>query len=110
MLPTKPYTPRPKGKVERGLDDVQENALKGRRFARLDAPKRFGLDGEKTVADTGIHGTTRRHVSALFTEVERAALPRLPRERLPCFCEGRRLVHGDGPVEVERAFYAVPPE
>ena len=30
VLPTKPYTPRHKGKVERGVDYVQENALKGR--------------------------------------------------------------------------------
>ena len=30
LLPTKPYTPRHKGKVERGVDYVQENALKGR--------------------------------------------------------------------------------
>ena len=29
ILPTKPYTPRHKGKVERGIDYVQENALKG---------------------------------------------------------------------------------
>jgi len=33
LLPTRPYTPRHKGKVERGVDYVQENALKGRTFA-----------------------------------------------------------------------------
>ena len=36
-LPTKPRTPRHKGKVERGVDYVQENALKGRTFPSLDA-------------------------------------------------------------------------
>jgi transposase len=35
LLPTKPYTPRHKGKVERGIDYVQEDALKGRVFASL---------------------------------------------------------------------------
>jgi transposase len=110
LLPTKPYIPRHKGKVERGVDYVQENALKGRVFASLDEQNCFLLDWEQTVADTRIHGTTRRQVGALFTEVERAVLQRLPLERFPCFREGRRVVHRDGHVEVERAFYSVPPE
>jgi hypothetical protein len=49
-------------------------------------------------------------VGRLFTQVERAALRPLPLERFPCFCEDRRLVHRDGHVEVERAYYSVPPE
>jgi transposase len=110
LLPTKPYTPRHKGKVERGIDYVQDNALKGRRFASLQEQNHFLLDWEQTVADTRIHGTTRRQVGTLFTEVERPALQPLPLERFPCFCEGRRVVHRDGHVAVERAFYSVPPE
>jgi hypothetical protein len=110
LLPTKPRTPRHKGKVEKGVDYVQDNALKGRLFASLAEQNRFLLDWEQTVADTRIHGTTRRQVGALFTEVERAALQRLPLERFPCFCEGRRVVHRDGHVEIDRAYYSVPPE
>jgi transposase len=110
LLPTKPYTPRHKGKIERGVDYVQENALKGRVFASFDEHNRFLLDWEQTIADTRIHGTTRRQVSTLFREVERAVLQRLPLERFPCFHEGRRVVHRDGHVEVERAYYSVPPE
>jgi hypothetical protein len=34
----------------------------------------------------------------------------LPVERFPCFQEGRRIVHRDGHVEVDRAYYSVPPE
>jgi transposase len=41
IMPTKPYTPRHKGKVERGVDYVQENALKGRTFDSLTAPERL---------------------------------------------------------------------
>lgn len=110
IMPTKPYTPRHKGKVERGVDYVQENALRGRQFASLDAQNHFLLDWEQTVADTRIHGTTRRQVGAHFAAVERPALQRLPLERFPCFQEARRIVHRDGHVEVERAFYSVPPE
>ncbi len=110
LLPTRPYTPRHKGKVERGIDYVQENALKGRRFASLEEENQFLLDWERTVADTRIHGTTRRQVGTHFGTVERPALQRLPLERFPCFYEARRVVHRDGHVEVERAYYSVPPE
>jgi hypothetical protein len=110
FLPTRPYTPRHKGKVERGIDYVQENALKGRTFPSLQEQNRFLLDWEQTVADTRLHGTTRRQVGAHFAEVERAALRALPAGRCPDFHEARRVVHRDGHVEVERAYYSVPPE
>jgi transposase len=108
--PTRPYTPRHKGKVEKGIDYVQDNALKGRRFTSLQEQNLFLLDWELTVADTRIHGTTRRQVGKHFTDVERGALVSLPLEPFPSFREGRRIVHRDGHVEVEHAYYAVPPE
>jgi transposase len=110
FLPTRPYTPRHKGKVERGIDYVQENALKGRTFASLEEQNRFLLEWEQTVADTRIHGTTRRQVGKVFVEVEQRALQRLPAMPFPCFQESRRTVHRDGHVELERAYYSVPPE
>ena len=108
--PTRPYTPRHKGKVEKGVDYVQDNALKGRRFTSLQEQNRFLLDWELTVADTRIHGTTRRQVGKHFADAERGALLPLPLEPFPFFHEGRRMVHRDGHVEVEHAYYAVPPE
>jgi transposase len=110
FLPTRPYMPRHKGKVERGVAYVQDNALRGRKFATLDEQNRYLLHWEQTVADTRLHGTTRRQVGKHFEEVERAALQRLPAERFPCFTESRRTVHRDGHVEVEKAYYSVPPE
>ena len=110
FLPTRPYTPRHKGKVERGVDYVQDNALRGRSFASLEEQNRFLRDWELTVADTRVHGTTRRHVGKHFAEVERAALLPLPSEPFPSFHEARRTVHRDGHVEVEHAYYSVPPE
>jgi transposase len=108
--PTRPYTPRHKGKVERGVGYVQDNALKGRSFASLEEQNQFLRDWEQTTADTRLHGTTRQHVGKYFAEVERAALLPLPLEPFPSFHEARRTVHRDGHVEVERAFYSVPPE
>jgi len=109
-LPTRPYTPRHKGKVESGVGYAQRNALKGRRFASLAEENRFLLSWEREVADHRIHGTTRQQVRAHFDAIERPALLPLPERRFPFFREARRKVHRDGHVEVDRTFYSVPPE
>jgi hypothetical protein len=67
-------------------------------------------DWEASVADTRLHGTTRRQVRELFEQVERPALRPLPECRFPTFEEGRRLVHRDAHIEVAKAYYSVPPE
>jgi len=110
VLPTKPRTPRHKGKIESGVDYVKDNALKGHAFASLQEENRHLLDWETTVADQRIHGTIRQQVNQVFREVERPALRPLPAERFPCFHEAQRKVHRDGHVEVDKAYYSVPPE
>lgn len=110
VLPTRPYTPRHKGKVEKGVDYVQQNALKGRTFASLGEQNAYLVEWETSVADTRIHGTTRRQVGRTFQEVERPALLPLPAERFPFFHEAQRKVHRDGHVSVKLAYYSVPPE
>lgn len=110
LLPTKPRTPRHKGKVERGVDYVQENALKGRTFSSLQEQNEHLLQWEQTVADTRIHGTTREQVSKAFEDREREALIPLPRQHFPQFEEGQRKVSRDGHVAVEKSYYSVPPE
>jgi transposase InsO family protein len=109
-LPTKPRTPRHKGKVERGVDYVQENALKGHQFTSLEEQNRHLWHWEATVADTRIHGTIHKQVKEVFEQVERPALRPLPAERFPFFHEAQRVVHRDGHVAVEKAYYSVPPE
>jgi transposase len=110
LLPTRPRTPRHKGKVERGVAYVKSNGLRGRCFASLAAENDHLREWERTVADTRIHGTTKQHVGQLFQRVERGALGPLPRERFPCFEEGMRRVSRDGHIEVKRSFYSAPPE
>jgi transposase len=110
FAPTRPYLPRHKGKVERGVAYVQDNALKARRFTSLEEQNAFLAKWESTVADRRIHGTTRRQVGPLFAEVERATLQPLPVAHFPCFQETQRTVHRDGHVELARAYYSVPPE
>jgi len=62
ILPSRPYMPRHKGKVEAGVDYVKENGLKGRQFPTLAKQNEHLRHWERTVADTRIHGTTRKQV------------------------------------------------
>jgi transposase len=109
FLPTRPYTPRHKGKVEGGVKYAQNNCLKGRGFKSLLEQNEFIWNWEAHVADKRIHGTTKEQVERRF-EVERCTLGALPTERFPCFQEARRSVYRDGYVEVDKAYYSAPPE
>jgi len=110
FLPCKPYMPRHKGKVESSVKYVKRNALKGRIFTSLAEENEFLLHWETQIADQRIHGTTKQQVERLFEQAERRELLALPVERFPFFHEARRAVHSDGHMEVDRAFYSVPPE
>lgn len=110
ILPTKPYHPHHKGKVERGVAYVKDNALQGRTFATLAEANGFLSDWESQIADTRIHGTTRKQVGSHFREAECPALQKLPDQLFPAFSEGERSVHRDGYVEVKRSYYQAPPE
>jgi transposase len=107
LLPTKPRTPRHKGKIEAGIKYVQANALQGRVFDTLAAQNTHLAQWESHVADLRIHGTTKRQVCRVFEEIERPALLPLPAERFPFFHEAQRIVHRDGHVEVDKAYYSV---
>lgn len=110
ILPTRPYHPQHKGKVESSVKCVKNNALKGRAFASLAEVNRFLADWETQVADQRIHGTTRQQVAHRFEQIERPALQPLPAMPFPSFAEARRMVHRDSLVEVAKAYYEVPEE
>jgi len=110
FIPTKPYTPEHKGKIENGVKYAKNNALKGRTFKSLAEQNDHLLEWETNIADTRIHGTTKQQVRKRFEEVERKTLSPLPRDRFPSFHEGRRTVSRDGHVEVAKAYYSAPPE
>jgi hypothetical protein len=110
FLPTRVRTPRHKGKVERGVDYVQENALRGREFDSLAAQNEHLHHWESTVADTRIHGTTRKQVLACFKDIEKPSLAGLPLTRFDFYHEAKRKVSRDGHISVNRSFYSVPPE
>jgi transposase len=96
-----------KGKVESGVGHAQRTPLKGLRFESLDEGQAYLDRWEEKWADTRIHGTTKRQVSAMFAE-ERPHLLPLPLEPFRYYQYGTRTVHLDGFVEVEGAYYAPP--
>jgi transposase len=110
ILPTKPYMPRHKGKVEAGVKYVQNNALKARKFSSLQEQNEYLAHWEATVADTRIHGTTRQHVGKVFREAEQPVLQPSPLERFAMFREAPRKVNRDGHIEVAKSYYSTPPE
>ncbi|MBW7896376.1 MAG: transposase [Opitutaceae bacterium] len=110
VLPTKPGIPRHKGKVEAGVKYVQNNALRGRRFASLAAQNTFLQDWERAIADRRIHGTIRQQFGAFFAQTKRAHLRPLPASLFSSFEEAPRKLHSDGFVAFARAYYSVPPE
>ncbi|MEK7995848.1 MAG: IS21 family transposase [Planctomycetota bacterium] len=109
ILPTRPYTPEHKGKIENGIGYVKDNALKGKIFDSLAEENLYLLAWEEKVADQRIHGTTRQQVAARFQQ-EKPSLRPLPSSIFPCFQDGRRRVHRDSFVEVEKGYYEVPEE
>jgi len=106
-LPCRIKDPDRKGKVESGVGHAQR-ALHGKRFESLEEAQAY-LDGwEASCADTRIHGTTKRQVAAMFAEEKPALLP-LPLEPFRYYQHGKRGVNLDGCVEVDAAYYGLPP-
>ena len=107
-LPCRVRDPDRKGKVESAVGHAQRTPLKGLRFEAVDQAQPYLDRWESTWADTRIHGTTKRQVAAMFAE-ERPRLQSLPIEPFRYYQYGQRTVHLDGNIEVERAYYALPP-
>ena len=97
-----------KGKVEAGVGHAQKTPLKGLRFESLEEAQAYLDRWEEHWADTRIHGTTKRQVAAMFAE-EKPSLLALPLEPFRYYQYGERVVHLDGCVEVEAAYYGLPP-
>lgn len=110
IMPTRPYSPQHKGKVESDIGYVKKSALKGKEFVSLHELNEALRTWEANVADLRIHGTTRKQVLSHFVEHEKQTLRPLPQDLFPCYQESLRVVHRDSYVEVKRAYYQVPAE
>src|SRR5256886_2894798 len=107
-LPCRIQDPDRKGKVESAVGHTKKTPLKGQRFESLEQAQAYLDRWEATWADTRIHGTTKRQVATMFAEEKPTLLP-LPVEPFRYYQYGERVVHLDGCVEVEAAYYGLPP-
>jgi transposase len=107
-LPCRIQDPDRKGKVESAVGHAKKTPLKGQRFESLEEAQAYLDRWETNWADTRIHGTTKRQVAAMFAEEKSTLLP-LPVEPFRYYQYGERVVHLDGCVEVEAAYYGLPP-
>src|SRR3989475_1409435 len=107
-MPCRVGDPDRKGKVESAVGHAQKTPLKGMRFESLREAQAYLDQWEARWADTRIHGTTKRQVAAMFAE-EKSFLLALPLEPFRYYQYGERTVHLDGCVEVDAAYYSVPP-
>ena len=108
ISPTRPRTPRHKGKVESGVHYVKRNFMAGREFLDIHTANQHLRTWVQERAGTREHGTTHKAPLYLFNEHERAALLPLPEE--PFTLREVRLVavHPDCHVRVDKSYYSVP--
>jgi len=108
VSPTRPATPRHKGKVENGVHYVKRNFLAGREFIDVDQANRDLHTWLVETAGSRVHGTTRQSPWRLFVEHERPALLALPREPFTLVEIKPVKVHPDCHVTLAGSFYSVP--
>jgi transposase len=110
VLPTRPYKPRDKAKVETGVQIVQRwivAALRHRKFFRLAELNQAIRELLNQLNQRPFRKRSGCRAS-LFQELDRPALGPLPRERfeLPQWATAR--VNIDYHVEIDRHYYSVP--
>lgn len=108
ISPTRPGTPRHKGKVENGVHYVQRNFMAGQDFIDSDVANRRLLVWVQERAGVRLHGTTHQAPLQLFHDHEQACLLPLPTE--PFSLREIRLakVHSDCHVTIAKSYYSVP--
>jgi transposase len=108
ISPTRPYTPRHKGKVENGVHYVQRNFMAGRQFLDIHTANQHLKTWVMERAGTREHGTTHQAPLHLFYEHEQAALLPLPAEPFTLLEVKQVSVHPDCHVSINKSYYSVP--
>lgn len=108
ISPTRPHTPRHKGKVENGVHYVQRNFMAGQEFVDIHVANQHLALWVRNTAGTRLHGTTHQAPLRLFLDQERAALLPLPPDPFT-LCEIKPVkVHPDCHVVIDGSYYSAP--
>jgi transposase len=105
--PTPIYAPKKKGKVESGVKYVKRNFFAGRDGEDVVAVTAALQRWIDEIANTRIHGTTRRRPADLIA-VEREAMLPLPERRFELVTWHQARVHQDSHVAFDKRLYSVP--
>jgi hypothetical protein len=108
ISPTRPHTPRHKGKVESVVHYVKRNFLAGRKFTDAQMANRELLVWVIDTAGQRTHGTTKQPPLRLFNDLERAVLLPLPDRPFSLMETKLAKVHPDGHVTLAGSYYSVP--
>jgi transposase len=108
ISPTRPRTPRHKGKVESGVHYVKRNFMAGQEFLDIHVANQRLKIWVHERAGTREHGTTHQAPWRLFDEYERAALLPLPDEAFTLREIKLVKVHPDCHVTIDKSYYSVP--
>jgi transposase len=101
------YWPRKKGKIEKQFQYIEEQFIKGNRFATMEELNRRGKqfirewNGE-------VHGTTKRIPNEFYETEERQALLPLPPKHFRVNELIKRVVSNDSLVSIDSNRYSVP--
>ena len=108
ISPTRPHTPRHKGKVESGVYYVQRNFMAGQQFLDIYVANQRLRTWVQERAGTRIHGTTHQVPLSLFREYEQTALLPLPETPFTLLEIRPVTVHPDCHVRIDKSYYSVP--
>jgi transposase len=108
ISPTRPRTPRHKGKVESAIHYLERAFIAGQEFADIDVANARLRRWLVEVAGVRRHGTTGQAPLALFRAREQAAMLPLPAEPFDLVEVRRAKVHRDCHVVLDGSFYSVP--
>jgi transposase len=108
ISPTRPRTPRHKGKVESGVHYVKRNFMAGREFLDIHTANQHLRTWVKERAGTRQHGTTHKAPLSLFHEHEQATLLPLPEKPFTLREVKLVTVHPDCHVRIDKSYYSVP--
>jgi len=108
ISPTRPRTPRHKGKVENGVHYVKRNFMAGQEFLDILVANQRLKTWVQERAGTRQHGTTHQAPLYLFHEYEQAALLPLPDKPFTLREIRQVKVHPDCHVSIDKSYYSVP--
>lgn len=106
--PCRVYTPTDKGKIEACVNYVKDNCFKGREFESYDEAKEFLLEWLKTIANTRVHGTTKKVPIDVFKSTEKDKLISLPIEEFSISASKKCIVNTNCHIHYLDNYYSVP--